>query len=481
LQVNSPGAPVRAFGGPNEYAPAPAAERIAEAPAASALAHERSRIRIRRTSAQTSVSSGGRPEGELSLDVTRMSVARRLCLDAGFVSMILGLPLLTWYFAIAFVYYDAALVWPGAEFWSHVEPPTAASVTFYVSWVGLQAALFAVLPGRTAEGQPLPDGRRLEYRLNGLLAFAITLALAAAAVGLGLLPAGWLFDQWGALVTTSNLAVLLGCAGLVVLGRRQATPEERRLNWLEAYALGACRNPRIGRFDLKFFCESRPSMILWVLVDLGLAAKQLELHGTVSNAMILVCFLQVLYVADYFVFEEAILTTWDIKHESFGFVLAWGCLVWIPFAYSLQPLYLVAHPEPLPAWGAAAVVALAALGFFVFRTSNLQKHRFSMDPMEPIWGQKPEFIRTAQGRLLLTSGWWGVSRHSNYLGDWLMGLSWSLTCGFSRALPYFYPVYFAILLVHREWRDAKHCASKYGPDWVRYTEKVRWRIIPGIY
>jgi protein-S-isoprenylcysteine O-methyltransferase Ste14 len=154
---------------------------------------------------------------------------------------------------------------------------------------------------------------------------------------------------------------------------------------------------------------------------------------------------------------------------------------WIPFAYSLQPLYLVAHPEPLPWWGAAGVLLLNLLGFTIFRSSNLQKHRFSSDPMEPIWGEKPEFIRTQHGNLLLTSGWWGISRHSNYLGDWLMGLSWSLTCGFGRLLPYFYPAYFALLLIHREWRDAKHCAKKYGADWDRYTAKVRWRIIPGIY
>ena len=41
-------------------------------------------------------------------------------------------------------------------------------------------------------------------------------------------------------------------------------------------------------------------MILWVLIDLSLAAKQFELHGSVSNAMLLVCFFQILYVTDYF-------------------------------------------------------------------------------------------------------------------------------------------------------------------------------------
>ncbi|MEZ4331722.1 MAG: hypothetical protein R3F35_08200 [Myxococcota bacterium] len=415
------------------------------------------------------------------MDVAHMNPRHRTLFNLGFVAMLFGMPIATFYFAVAFLDYDAALVLPDAAFWRRLPGPSFAAVGLYLAWVGFQAALFHLLPGRAVEGSPLPDGRRLEYRLNGLAALGVTLALAALAVALGGFRPGLLYEVFAPLVVTANLVVLVGCAGLVLLARRQATAEERRLNLLEAFTLGGCRNPRIGRFDLKFFCESRPSMILWVLLDLSFAARQLELHGTISNAMVLVVSFQILYVVDYFWFEDAILTTWDIKHENFGFILAWGCLVWIPFAYSLQPLYLVLHPEPLPTWGAIGIFLLNAFGFYVFRTSNLQKHRFSSDPMEPIWGEKPEFIRTERGTLLLVSGWWGIARHANYLGDWLMGLAWSLNCGFGRALPYFYPFYFAILLLHREWRDAKHCARKYGADWRRYTEKVRWRIVPGIY
>jgi protein-S-isoprenylcysteine O-methyltransferase Ste14 len=222
-------------------------------------------------------------------------------------------------------------------------------------------------------------------------------------------------------------------------------------------------------------------MILWVLIDLSLAAQQHAVHGSISPAMAIVCFFQVLYVADYFWFEDAILTTWDVKHEPFGWMLGWGCLVWVPFTYSLQPLYLVSHPAPLPGWALAGVVALNALGFWIFRSSNLQKHRFRSDPKREIWGEKPESLKTESGGRLLLSGWWGLSRHANYLGDWLMGVAWSLPCGFARLLPWFYPIYFAILLVHRERRDARHCAAKYGADWEAYTARVPWRIVPWIY
>ena len=79
------------------------------------------------------------------------------------------------------------------------------------------------------------------------------------------------------------------------------------------------------------------------------------------------------------------------------------------------------------------------------------------------------------------SGFWGLARHVNYLGDWVMALAWSLACGFGALLPYFYPIWFAFLLVTRERRDDRWCARKYGADWEAYCERVPWRILPRIY
>lgn len=90
-----------------------------------------------------------------------------------------------------------------------------------------------------------------------------------------------------------------------------------------------------------------------------------------------------------------------------------------------------------------------------------------------------KYIKTETGSKLIISGWWGMSRHINYLGDWLMALSWSLPCGFGSIIPYFYPVYFAILLLHRERRDDHKCRTKYGKDWEKYCKTVKYRIIPG--
>lgn len=410
-----------------------------------------------------------------------MSAGRRRLFGVGFAGMLVALPALTWYFSICMLHHDGELAVPSAQMLSHVEPPSLLSVGLYVGWLAFQALLAVALPGRRELGVALEDGRRLEYRMNGLAAELVTVGLGVALVAGGVVDGALLYDHFGELVTTTNLVVFALCGYVFALGRAQATPEEKQRNALEAYFVGATRNPRNGSFDWKFFCESRPGMILWVLVNLSFVAAQHRLHGEITPSMVMVAAFQILYVTDYFVVEDAILTTWDIRHEPFGWMLGWGSLVWVPFTYALQGLYLVTHPVELPVAAIVGVTALNLLGYAIFRGSNLQKHRFRRDPRTRIWGAPARFIETARGTRLLTSGWWGVSRHSNYLGDLMMGLAWCLCTGWSTVLCYFYIIYFTILLVHRERRDNDHCARKYGADWDAYTKQVPWRIVPGVY
>ena len=94
-------------------------------------------------------------------------------------------------------------------------------------------------------------------------------------------------------------------------------------------------------------------------------------------------------------------------------------------------------------------------------------------------GRVPSHL-CCSGTRLLTSGYWGMARKINYTADWMMGLSWCLTCGFGSIIPYFYSIYFGILLVHRAWRDDEACQHKYGKDWQRYKKAVPYVFIPGV-
>jgi len=61
--------------------------------------------------------------------------------------------------------------------------------------------------------------------------------------------------------------------------------------------------PFIGPIDVKFFCEQRPGLMAWCLFNFAFALKQYELHGTITNSMVLVNVFHYIYVMDTFVFE----------------------------------------------------------------------------------------------------------------------------------------------------------------------------------
>lgn len=246
------------------------------------------------------------------------------------------------------------------------------------------------------------------------------------------------------------------------------------------FFLGRELNPRLGSFDFKYFCELRPGLIGWVFINLALLMQEAELRGSPSLAMWLVNGFQLLYVGDALWYEESVLTTMDIIHDGFGFMLVFGDLAWVPFTYSLQAQFLLYHPQPLGLPMALLICLIKAVGYYIFRGANSQKNTFRKNPSDPSVAGL-ETIPTATGRQLLVSGWWGMVRHPNYLGDLIMALAWSLPCGLSHLLPYFYLLYFTALLVHREARDEQQCLRKYGRAWQEYCKRVPYRIIPYVY
>ncbi|XP_047373175.1 delta(14)-sterol reductase TM7SF2 isoform X2 [Sciurus carolinensis] len=317
-----------------------------------------------------------------------------------------------------------------------------------LTWLGLQAALYLLPARKVAEGQELKDKSRLRYPIN-------------------------------ATITTFIFSLLLYMKAQVAPASALA-PGGNSGNLIYDFFLGRELNPRICSFDFKYFCELRPGLIGWVFINLALLVQEAELRGSPSLAMWLVNGFQLLYVGDALWHEEAVLTTMDIMHDGFGFMLAFGDLAWVPFTYSLQAQFLLYHPQPLGLPMAAVICLISAIGYYIFRGANSQKNTFRKNPSDPSVAGL-ETIPTATGRQLLVSGWWGMVRHPNYLGDLIMALAWSLPCGVSHLLPYFYVLYFTALLVHREARDERQCLQKYGRAWHEYCRRVPYRILPYIY
>ncbi|KXS19079.1 ERG4/ERG24 ergosterol biosynthesis protein [Gonapodya prolifera JEL478] len=354
----------------------------------------------------------------------------------------------------------------------------------YVAWLAWFVLLWAIAPGEWADGTLVRDGSVLKYRINAWSSFIITAAAVAGATYIyGLAPLLWITDHFTGLAAASIVysfaqSLLLYAfsfrpGALLALGGNSG-------NVLYDFFIGRELNPRILSFDLKCFFELRPGLIGWLLVDIAFLARQHHLHGSLSDSAILVTLFQAYYVMDALWFEKAVLTTIDIIQDGFGYMLTFGDIAWVPFAYSLQVRYLAAHPVHLGPLYATLVLALQLLGMYIFRSANGEKNDFRTDPKSPRVAHLTYMI-TKTGSRLITSGWWGRARHINYLGDWLMAWAWCLPTGFATPITYFYVVYFGVLLVHRELRDHEKCSNKYGADWDKYCKLVPYRIIPYLY
>ena len=369
-----------------------------------------------------------------------------------------------------------------------------------LAWFGFQVLLERWLPCEIVEGVLLQDGTRLKYRLNGHLSFWVTLLLLLigypsinnadnnAATGLQLefkpFPLHLLYHYYSELALASILLCTILSTYLYI---KSFTPNTLLAkggnsgNHIYDFFIGRELNPRSlsQSFDWKEFCELRPGLIGWAVLNAAFASMQKETLGYVSGSMVLVNIFQGLYVWDALYQERAILTTMDITTDGFGFMLVFGDLCWVPFLYSLQARYLVDHDPNLGPYALAFIVLVNFGGYTIFRGANSQKDAFRRNPNDASV-QQLQYLQTKRGTRLLTSGYWGMARKINYTGDWIMALSWCLVCGFGSIVPYFYAIYFCILLIHRSERDDHMCHVKYGDDWIKYKKLVPYRFIPGI-
>lgn len=73
----------------------------------------------------------------------------------------------------------------------------------------------------------------------------------------------------------------------------------------------------------------------------------------------------------------------------------------------------------------AAICAMNALGYVIFRTSENQRLAFAQKGAS----SGLDSIPAIAGRRILCAGWWAIVRHPNYLGEVLMQWSWVLPAG----------------------------------------------------
>jgi hypothetical protein len=351
---------------------------------------------------------------------------------------------------------------------------TPAFVYFFIF------ALNAGMPGRWVVGYVTGQNsnEKLKYRLNGLLVLFTVLFTWILLCYTGFLPWDWFYEY--------RLYSLSGAitSGLIFTFILVVPYSSVRSSFLADFFFGRLENPQLygGRIDAKMWLYLTGAIML-ELNALSFTAHHYIVNGEqASPGIYMATLLLTFFIVDYLTFEEVHLYTYDFMAERVGFKLGWGCIAFYPFFYSI-PLWSTVE---LPAGEThTSLLLIYGVIFFVSwglsRGANLQKYFFKKDPTRPFLGMVPETITDGKNTLLI-NGFWGLSRHINYLGEVGMAAGIVLCVGHPMLIwPWLYPLYYVVFLMTRQLDDDKRCARKYGALWEQYVNKVPYRIIPYIY
>lgn len=431
----------------------------------------------------------------------------------GVTAMMLGFPVLMYYFWICLWYYDGALVHPTSladvgpflhRMWAHCVDgayPTAFAWGTYLGLTAIELFFAWVMPGVEQHGLPVPSlgYKTLLYKCNALWSWYATLILAGVLHYTGIYRLPWIIENFGGIMTVAIVTSYTISATIDILARTvHYGGAPLRMSGVAVYDhfMGVSLNPRLGPIDLKMFAEVRVPWVLLFLISLSGVVKQYEDLGRVTYNMFHMLLATGLYINACAKGEQMIPQTWDMFHEKFGWMLIFWNMAGVPFTYCYPTIYMVrADPSSyeFPTWACVAMFVTLLTCYYIFDTSMAQKSAFKMQqqgeykprkafPQLP-WSvvENPTFIQTKHGNKLLTSGWWRYVRKPNYSADWIQSLTWGLTAGFNTPITLWYPIFFLAVLTHRCGRDFEKCERKYGDDWDEYCKVVRWRFIPYVY
>lgn len=341
--------------------------------------------------------------------------------------------------------------------------------------------LNAVVPGRWVDGYVLNTATQkpLRYHLNGLRVFALSIALWVAACFFGLIRWNEFYlHRWDMAISACVTGLLFSAA---IVFAAKPVPGS---NVFADFYLGRLDNPqwKDGLIDAKMYLYLIGATLLELNVLSFAAHHVLVNRADPSPGVFLYVGLFTFFLTEYLNFEEVHLYTYDFMAEKMGFKLGWGCLVFYPFFYGVGLWSLAERPNPHTPWPLLVVIAvLFFTGWAFARGANMQKFYFKKDRTKRFLGLDPRTI-TDGNRFVLAGGFWGLSRHINYLGELLMSSAIALSLGYPGAWePWLYPLYYVALLLPRQFQDDKRCAEKYGPLWAEYVKRVPYRIIPFIY
>jgi Delta24(24(1))-sterol reductase len=445
----------------------------------------------------------------------------------GVSAMMIGFPLLMYYMWIGATYYNGKFPTPsdgesaldfakkmGRMVYIGAFPSLKAWAMYWIFLI-FEAGCYLYLPGVWTKGKPLPHegGKQLDYYCSGMWSLYTTIAVAAALHFSGIFRLYEVVDEFGPVMSVAIISgFIVSFAAYFSAIYRGA---QHRMTGYPVYDffMGAELNPRaFDVLDFKMFFEVRLPWYMLFLISVGTAARQYEQFGYVSGEVGFLVMAHFLYANACAKGEECIVPTWDMYYEKWGFMLIFWNMAGVPLSYCHCTIFLANHAPETYHWNRYVLSVLYVTYLFVYwvwDTANSQKNRFRHKerggdftrktfPQLPWQAVKnPRTIKTETGDSILVDGWckfgiflqtralywtdsWidGYARKVHYTCDFFFASSWGLITGFQSPFPWFYPVFFTAMIIHRAIRDIQRCRAKYGKAWEEYERQVPYLFIP---
>ncbi|CAG2110043.1 unnamed protein product, partial [Medioppia subpectinata] len=261
-------------------------------------------------------------------------------------------------------------------------------------------------------------------------------------------------------------------------------------NPLFDYFMGIELYPHITPvISLKLWITSRFGIMLWQYVMLLCWKANFETlpDGVFNYSLSATTLLQTIYITKFYYWEEAYNKGFDVTECLYGFYFCWGSIAFMPGFFTITSLYLVDN-SPYDAFGIKSFITVIIGGIISIGLNTWadeQKLYFrSNNGKCIIWGKPAKLIRAEyiddfgqnKRNILLTSGFWGISRHMNYLFEFMLNLLWCLPALFASPIPYMCLIFVTGFLFDRCNKNEEKCKLKYGHYWQQYTNQILMRM-----
>ncbi|KAF2110181.1 ergosterol biosynthesis ERG4/ERG24 family-domain-containing protein [Lophiotrema nucula] len=429
----------------------------------------------------------------------------------GVGAMMVGFPTLMYYMWIGAIFYDGKAPTPAAnESWSDFFTnlgylvkteayPSNKAWQIYWFFGLVQMAFYMLLPGVYRKGKALPhmNMQQMPYYCSGMWSMYTSIVLSLILHFTGIFKLYTLIDMFGPIMSVAILSGFL-CASIAYISAWVRGARIRMTGYpVYDFFMGSELNPRLfGILDFKMFLEVRIPWYILLFLSLGTCLRQYELYGYVSGEAIFLLLAMYLYAGACSKGEHLIITTWDMYYEKLGFMLIFWNMAGVPLSYCHCILYIASHhPEEYhwPTWFIGGLIVAYLCVYYVWDTCNSQKNQFRQEERGITeerttfpyfkYGRiaNPTTIETKHGNKIFADGWYAKARKIHYTCDLFFALSWGLITGFSSPFPWFYPLFFSCMIIHRTIRDDEKCQERYGEAWTEYRRRVPYIFLPYVY